>query len=177
MEIALEIFKYILPAVVVFIGVYFIMQNFFENEQKKLSQTTQLEALKETSKQLTPVRLQAYERMILYLERINLSNLVMRMPNKNIKAKDMQRQMLATIRMEYEHNMAQQLYISSKGWQMLVTAKEESIKVINSCAEKLGEDATAMDLSRFILEVMGKSKKNPTEVAIEALKRDISVLF
>ncbi|SRR5690554_414746 len=177
MEIVLEIFKYILPSVVVFTGVYLIMQSFFDNELKKKDKRAKVEALKNSSKQLTPVRLQAYERMILYLERINLSNLVMRMPNKNTSALELQRQMLATIRMEYEHNMAQQLYISSQSWKILLVAKEESIKVINSCAEKLDSSATAMDLSRFILEVMGKTKNSPTDVAIEALKRDIHAMF
>ena len=60
---------------------------------------------------------------------------------------------------------------------MVKTAKEENIKVINSCADQLGDEASGMDLSRFILEVVGKSEKTPTEVAIEAIKREISYLF
>lgn len=173
MEVVLEILKYILPAGIVFVGVYFIMNNFFENEQRK----TSLRLRNDDRKQVLPIRLQAYERIILYLERINLSNMVMRLHNNKMSAKDMQRQMLSTIRSEYEHNMAQQLYISSKAWKMVVTAKEENIKVINSCAEQLDKDASGMDLSRFILEVVGKSEKTPTEVAIEAIKREISYLF
>lgn len=173
MEIVLEILKYILPAAIVFIGVYFIMNSFFENEQRKSS----LRLRNDDRKQVLPIRLQAYERIILYLERINLSNMVMRLHKSNMSAKEMQIQMLSTIRSEYEHNMAQQLYISSKAWKMVVTAKEENIKVINSCAEQLDKDASGMDLSRFILEVVGKSEKTPTEVAIEAIKREISYLF
>lgn len=173
MEVVLEILKYILPAGIVFVGVYFIMNNFFENEQRKNS----LRLRNDDRKQVLPIRLQAYERIILYLERINLSNMVMRLHKNNINAVEMQRQMLSTIRSEYEHNMAQQLYISSKAWKMVVTAKEENIKVINSCAEQLGKDASGMDLSRFILEVVGKSEKTPTDVAIEAIKREISYLF
>ncbi|MEX2379887.1 MAG: hypothetical protein WD530_04050 [Vicingaceae bacterium] len=173
MEIVLEILKYILPAAIVFVGVYFIMNSFFENEQRKSS----LRLRNDDRKQVLPIRLQAYERIILYLERINLSNMVMRLHKSNMSAKDMQIQMLSTIRSEYEHNMAQQLYISSKAWKMVVTAKEENIKVINSCAEQLDKDASGMDLSRFILEVVGKLEKTPTEVAIEAIKREISYLF
>jgi restriction endonuclease Mrr len=173
MEVVLEILKYILPAGIVFVGVYFIMNNFFENEQRK----TSLRLRNDDRKQVLPIRLQAYERIILYLERINLSNMVMRLHNNKMSAMDMQRQMLATIRSEYEHNMAQQLYISSKAWKVVVTAKEENIKVINSCAEQLGKDSSGMDLSRFILEVVGKSENTPTDVAIEAIKREISYLF
>lgn len=174
MDVLLEILKYILPAVIVFIGVYFILQNFFENEQQKLDRL----ARKDTTKQLIPIRLQASERIVLYLERIHLSNLVMRMPhNKETSAKELQKKMLATIRQEYEHNMVQQLYIPSNTWKMVIVAKEESIKVINTCAEKLAKDATAMDLSQFILKVMSQSKHSPTEVAIEAVKREVRYLF
>ncbi|MAC96101.1 MAG: hypothetical protein CMC96_11435 [Flavobacteriales bacterium] len=173
MEVVFEILKYVLPSAIVFVGVYFIMNNFFDNEQRKMS----LRMRTDDRKQVLPIRLQAYERIILYLERINLSNMVMRMHKNNMSSRDLQRQMLSGIRSEYEHNMAQQLYFSTKTWKMVKTAKEENIKVINSCADQLGDEASGMDLSRFILEVVGKSEKTPTEVAIEAIKREISYLF
>ena len=94
MEVALEILKYVLPAAIVFVGVYFIMQNFMENEQKKLEMRYRTDNLK----LVTPVRLQAYERVILYLERINLSNLVMRTYQNGMSARELQGKMLTAIR-------------------------------------------------------------------------------
>ncbi|MEQ8908614.1 MAG: hypothetical protein RIC95_05450 [Vicingaceae bacterium] len=173
MEIALEILKYVLPAAIVFVGVYFIMQNFMENEQKKLEMRYRTDSMKA----VTPVRLQAYERIILYLERINLSNLVMRTYQKGMSARDLQAKMLGSIRSEYEHNMAQQLYVSSKVWRMVKSSKEETIKVINSCSEQLSDEASGVELSQFILELVGKTEKLPTEVAIEGLKREINYAF
>lgn len=173
MEVALEILKYILPAAVVFAGVYFIMQNFMENEQRKL----ELRYRSNNQSTVMPVRLQAYERIILYLERINLSNLVMRTYQNGMSARELQAKMLQAIRSEYEHNMAQQLYISSKVWRMVKSAKEENIKVINSSYEQLNDDASGVELSQFILELVGKIDQLPTEVAIEALKREINYAF
>ena len=173
MEIALEILKYILPASIVFIGVYFIMQNFLESEQQKRELLYKTDNLK----LITPVKLQAYERVILYLERINLSNLVMRIYKNGMNAKTLQANMLQVIRQEYEHNMAQQLYISNGSWKLVKSAREETVKVINSCTDQLNDDASGVQLSQFILELVGKTSKLPTDVAIEALKNDVTRSF
>ncbi len=173
MEVALEILKYILPASIVFIGVYFVMQNFLESEQKKLS----LKYKSDNYKLITPIKLQAYERMILYLERINLSNMVMRLYKQGQSAKQLQSTMLEVIRGEYDHNMSQQLYISSQTWKIIKTAREETVKIINSCSEQLNDDSSGLELSQFILELVGKTERTYTEVAIEALKSELNKAF
>jgi len=173
MEVALEILKYILPAAIVFVGVYFVMQNFLESELRKV----ELKYKSDNQELVTPMRLQAYERMVLYLERINLSNMVMRMHRQGMSAKQLQNSMLEVIRGEYEHNMAQQLYISSPTWKMVMQAKEETKRVINSCADQLNDNASGLELSQFILELVSKTERSYTEVAIEALKRDLNRIF
>ena len=173
MEIALEILKYVLPSIIVFVGVYFIMQNFLEKEQKKLDMRYKTDNLK----LVTPVKLQAFERIILYLERISLSNLVMRIYKPGMSAKDLQASMLNAIRTEYEHNMAQQLYVSSRSWKMVKSAKDETVKVINSCAEQLSDKASGLELSQFIIELVSQTERTPTDVAIEAVKKEINRAF
>lgn len=173
MEIILEILKYTLPAGIVFVGVYFVLKNFLESEQRK----AELKYRSDNFKLITPTKLQAYERMILFLERINLSNLVMRMYSNGMSAKDLQTTMLAVIRSEYDHNMAQQLYIPTRTWKLIKSAREETVKVINSCAEQLNDDSSGLELSQFILELVGKIETTPTEVAIEALKNELNKAF
>jgi len=173
MEVALEILKYVLPSVIIFVGVYFIMQNFMEKEQKKMEFRYKTDNLK----LVTPVKLQAYERVILFLERISLNNLVMRVYKKGMSAKDLQATMLTAIRTEYEHNMAQQLYISSRTWKMVKSAREETVKVINSCSEQLNNKASGLELSQFIIELVAQTEKTPTDVAIEALKKEVNRAF
>lgn len=173
MEVFLEIIKYTLPSIIVFIGVYLILRNFMENEQKKL----EIKYRTDNSKLITPVKLQAYERMILFLERIALSNLVMRTYSTGMSAKDLQGQLLKTIRSEYDHNVSQQLYIPTKTWNLIKSTREENVKVINSCAEQLSDKASGLELSQFILELVGKMDKMPTDVAIEALKGELNRAF
>lgn len=173
MEVFLEILKYTIPAIIVFVGVYLILQNFMENEQRKM----EFNYRTANAKLISPVRLQAYERMILFLERIALSNLVMRMYKNGMSAKKLQTEMLNTIRQEYDHNVAQQLYIPTKTWNIIKSTREEIVKVINSCAEQLNDDASGLELSQFLLELVGKMDKMPTDVAIEALKREVNRTF
>ena len=173
MEVILEILKYTLPSAILLAGVYFVLKNVLENEQRKL----ELKYRSDNMKLITPIKLQAYERVILYLERITLSNLVMRTYQNGMTAKKFQGALLQTIRTEYEHNMAQQLYIPSKTWHLVKSSKEETIKIINSCADKLDSDATGLQLSQFILELIGKVETTPTEIAIEALKSEVNKVF
>lgn len=173
MEVALEILKYILPAAIVFVGVYFVMQNFLENELKKV----ELKYRSDNRELVTPTRLQAYERMVLYLERINLPNMVMRMYRQGQSANELQNSMLDAIRAEYEHNMAQQLYITTPTWKTIMQAREETKKIINGCRGQLKDNASGLELSQFILELVGKTERTYAEVAIEALKRDLNRIF
>lgn len=173
MEIILEILKYTLPAGIVFVGVYFVLQSFMDNENRK----TELKFRTDNLKLITPVKLQAYERMILYLERINLNNLVMRMYANKMTARQLQAKMLQVIRSEFDHNMAQQLYIPTRTWKLVKSAKEETVKIINSCAEQLNDDSSGLELSQFILELVGKVEKTPNEIAIEALKNEVNQAF
>ena len=99
------------------------------------------------------------------------------MYKNGMTAKQLQNVMLETVRGEYEHNMAQQLYISSSTWKLIKQAKEETKKVVNGCADQLNDGASGLELSQFILELVGKTERSFSEVAIEALKRDLNRIF
>lgn len=173
MEAILEILKYTVPSAIVLAGVYFIMNRFLDSEQQKRN----LQYKTDNYKLLGPVKLQAYERIILFLERINFSNLVMRTFTPGMSAKVLQAKILASIREEYDHNIALQLYIPSQTWKMIKSSKEETIKVVNNCADQLSSDSSGLELSQFILELVAKVETTPTEIAIEAVKAELNKAF
>lgn len=107
MEI-LEIIKYTLPAAIVFLTAYFLIMALIKNDQDKRKH----EIILQNQKTVTPIRLQAYERIILFLERISLESLIMRTNKKGISSKELQASMLNTIRSEFEHNLSQQIYLT-----------------------------------------------------------------
>ncbi|MBT4968423.1 MAG: hypothetical protein HOM80_05400, partial [Bacteroidetes bacterium] len=124
MDFMLELLKIVLPAVIVFFTAFYLIKFFLKNEtDKKYIENKAL-----VNKETILLRLQAYERLVLFLERMSPSAMVMRMNKNNLSAADFHLQLLSTVRSEFEHNLAQQLYISNESWQMLVNAKEEVIK-------------------------------------------------
>ena len=173
METFLEILKYILPSLIVFGATYFVMQKFLDSEHRK-----QLLLLrKENQSVTTPLRLQAYERLVLFLERISLNNLVLRVHKPGMSAKLLQADLIRTIQQEFDHNLTQQVYISSSGWDTVKKAKDESVKIINLAGAQMEASATAADLGQKIFEIMMKFEHAPTQIAIQILKKEIRQLF
>ncbi|RLD45113.1 MAG: hypothetical protein DRI86_06045 [Bacteroidetes bacterium] len=179
----LEILKYILPSGVVFITAYFLLKIFLNSQeeiQKKALQT-QIEELRlqikhEEKRDITPIRLQASERMVLFLERISPQSLIFRVQKPGQTVMQLQTALHSAIRSEYEHNMAQQLYISKETWGMLRTAKEEVVKLVNTASSGLKPTDNSIELSRRVFELSIENNKN-TERAISMLKKDIQKLF
>lgn len=157
----------------VVISNYYLTKSFFENETKK----RQMEFKSKNQKLITPAKLQAYERVVLLLERISPNSLVMRVYKNGLSSKMLQSELIKNIRHEFEHNLSQQIYISNKAWELVNTSKEETIKLINIASTRVKEDASGMELANAIIEVAGQLGKLPTQTAIEALKLEFSNEF
>jgi hypothetical protein len=172
MEPLFQIVLIILPAGIVFLTTYYLVKNFLDHESRK--KTLDLKLANQSV--LTPIRLQAYERIVLFLERINPNSMVMR-TNKNTSAAIFQAEILKTIRTEFEHNLSQQIYMSNKSWENVVRAKEETIKLINVSSSKVSNEATGMELAQTIIAVSSHLSEMPTKSAIDAIKKEIGKEF
>lgn len=173
MEELLDLLKYTVPALVVFVACFFILKKFMDNEYRK----QMLELRKANQNYTTPLRLQAYERMILFLERVSLNNLVSRVQKRGMSAKQFQSDLIVTVRTEFEHNLSQQIYVSQAAWDTVKLAKEEVIKVINVSATQVKDDATSTELSQKIFEILLKLEVSPTQMAISTIKKEVRQLF
>lgn len=161
----------VVPSLILAATAYFIVRYFIENEQKK-----RILDLKYAAKaQILPMRLQAYERMAMFLERIEPNQLIFRVNNPELTAYQMQTILLATIRSEYEHNLSQQIYISAEVWDAIKNAKERVVNIINLSAGKLPDGAMATDLHTHIFEAV--SETSPTASAMLQLKKEMSLLY
>ncbi len=170
MEIAKDIILVTVPALMVLITAYFSIKQGFKNEQDKRRN----ELVMANSKTITPIRLQAYERLTLFLERISIESLIMRTNKAEVTSKDLQAAMLTTIRAEYNHNLSQQIYVSPQAWEVLKNAKSNTLKLINSSAEKLPPKARGADLSKYLLEAVIEMDKEPSHVALDFLKGEVA---
>jgi hypothetical protein len=89
-----------------------------------------------------------------------------------MNAKSLQLEMIKTIRAEFDHNIAQQLYVSNKAWDAVKTSKEETIKAINIAASRVDDHAESMQLINVLFEIITRLEKMPTEVAVEIVKNE-----
>lgn len=169
----LEILKYTIPALIVFITAFLLLRLFFKNEEKRRKYELSLN-YKET---ILPLRLQAYERLILFLERISPDSLVMRLSRSDLTVLQMQNELLTSIRSEFEHNLAQQTYISSSAWEMVKAAKNSVIKLVNESAADFKAEAKGINLSKSIIENEMQLKNSPVYAALEFLKKEVRELF
>jgi len=173
MDPFVELLKLILPAVVVFLTSFYLVKNFLDNESKK-----RLLELKIAGRELiTPIRLQAYERVILFLERISTYSMVMRVNKQTFTSRQLHAELIATIRQEFEHNLSQQIYMSNMAWEMVKNAKEEMVQLVNLAAMKIPENAPSSELAQFLIENSSKIKVLPTSLAIDFIKKEIGQNF
>ncbi len=169
----LEILKYIIPSLVVFMVCYVIINKVMEDNIARL----QLDIRKESAKFLTPLKLQAYERMILFLERISPQSLINQYMETGSTALGLKHLMEAAVHQEFSHNLSQQIYVSNQAWNIIKVVKEEVIQLLHTTHESLPSNSTGIDYSKAIVDRMIAENKIPTQKAIDFLKAEINLYF
>ncbi|MEO5910222.1 MAG: hypothetical protein ABIP95_05000 [Pelobium sp.] len=168
----LDILKYTLSGILVFFTAYFLLKNHLDNyyNLKKMEYKTIV------IKDILPLKLQAYERMTLFVERINPINLLLRLHSSGMSSKEMQSLILSEIKAEYQHNISQQLYISNDAWGIIKRVKEDTINMVNQSMASLHPEASAVELSKLIFSRLESVEENPYDLALLILKNDIQEL-
>jgi len=173
LDAVFDILKYTIPLVVAFGFIYFILNNYLDENYKIRSLDMKLS----NQNQITPVRLQAYERVVVYLERIAPSSLIMRIHKSGMSSRLLHTELLKSIRSEYEHNIAQQIYMSNASWELVKSAKEEMINLVNVASQKVSDNADGLELCRVLIDITKNVEKLPTQIALEYVKKEIRQSF
>ncbi|MEA5137963.1 DUF7935 family protein [Arcicella rigui] len=169
MELVADLIKVLLPAGLVLWAMYLTISSFLK---KEISQK-ELDIKAESIKTLLPIRLQAYERMALFLERISPNNLLIRLSGRVATVAEFQQLMLIEIREEFSHNLSQQVYMSDEAWLTIKNAMNETVTLINLSAKDLAPEANALALSKQILEVVLSKNVIPSDDALKFIKQEM----
>lgn len=173
LEIILEIFKYLVPCIIVFGSTYYILkQQSDENVQR-----FKLELNRQHQSTLTPIKLQAYERLVLLLERISPQQLIQSNNNPDYSARMMKFAMLNSVQQEFNYNLSQQIYVSQQAWAFILVVKEKVNQMIIESFEELDETAMGTDLSRKMIDKLRIANEQPTQKAIDFLKAEVGIYF
>jgi len=173
MEVLLEILKYTVPALIVFFTVLVMIRAWSRNEDLRRKKEFNMHL----SDEILPVRLQAYERSILLLERISPESMIMRVSRNDFSARQLQQELLSNITSEFEHNIAQQTYLSTEAWDKMKAVKNQVINMVNETAKEVKPDASGPTLGKLLLERLTELNNPPSQLAIDYLKQEVKTLF
>lgn len=147
--------------------------DYLKNNHELMLKKMEADNKHQAQKATVSLRLQAYERMVLFLERINPPNLLIRVSPGSKKASDLQNSLLKAIRDEYEHNLSQQLFISGNSWELIKTAKEEIVKSVNIAAAGVKPEDTATIYAQEVMTKWFSNQGDAVEKALNSLKEDV----
>ncbi len=130
------------------------------------------------SDNLLPIKLQAYERLVLLADRIALPNLVSRVNQTGVSAKEMQVLLTQMIKQEFDHNITQQIYVSPPAWDAISNLKEQNIMIINQVSSFLPESASGADLNKGLMQLLMENPKTSLHTIVsEALSYEAKKLM
>lgn len=167
----IELLCYTIPSVITGTIAYLLFQSYFNDQQNTRRWLTQ----KESQKISLPIRLQAFERMTLFLERINPTKLLIRVVPLSENKNDYENYVIAQIEQEFEHNLTQQIYVSEECWTIIVTAKNATIQMIRKA--NMSERVTSADKLREVVLNDLMEKQSPSSAALSYLKNEINTLW
>lgn len=169
----LDILKYTVAG----IGVVWVALYLFKPYLDRAQQVQLLELKKTISNQTLPLRLQAYERVVLFIERVSPANMLIRLNASSMSAAELQLMVINEIRNEFQHNITQQIYVSARVWNVVKRVKDDTLNLISNAVKALPEGASGMELSKTILIHLSQLEQDPYEIATGLVRQDMEELF
>ncbi len=170
-ERIIDLFLFAIPSLITGLIAYYFFKEHTKNEDGRrrylLHKDMQVNAM--------PLRLQAYERMAIFLERITPSKLLIRIVPKSSNKEDYEAMLITNIEQEFEHNLSQQIYVSDDCWNIITAAKNATIQLIRK-ASLLEKTATANKLREVVLTEM-MEKRAPSDAALSFIKQEVSQMW
>lgn len=167
----IDLFLFAIPSLITGLIAYYFFKEHTKNEDGRrrflLQKDMQVNAM--------PLRLQAYERMAIFLERITPSKLLIRVTPTSSNKETYESLLIANIEQEFEHNMSQQIYISDECWNIITAAKNATIQLIRK-ASLLEKTDTANKLREVVLTEM-MEKRAPSDAALSYIKQEVSEMW
>ena len=173
MEYITDLIQLIVPAALVLYAMYLVIKSFLQKDFDKRIMELKIK----NSETVLPLRLQAYERMALFLERISPNNMLLRMADPNLPALVFQQKLLQEIRDEFHHNQSQQIYMSDEAWIRIRQAMNTIIEVIQSASKEMEKNSNAVDLSSAIFNLMMKKNDDQIGDTLMFIKNEIRQSF
>lgn len=171
--IMLEIFKYSVPAICVLFATWLVMHKFYKSEAEK-----RLWELKKLSqKEISPVRMRAYERLALLLERTTPEYMLIDINLTEMSILQLQQHLMRTIRVEYDHNLSQQVYVSDQVWDAILASRDHMVAYVNAIAQQMPPESSVLDYAKMLITAYSSNGETANEKAMQLLKNEARALL
>lgn len=168
-----EVLKITLPALIVLATTYVLLKNYLDKQYD-----LKTIEYKESQQRITlPMKLQAYERLSLFTERIQLPNLVFRLRAENSNVTAFRVALMMAVQQEYEHNITQQIYVSKNLWEIIRLSKDNVVNIVDQVAESLTPGADADELAARLLQFADQQGISMQTKALEAIKKEAALVL
>lgn len=169
----MDFLMFLAPSVLVFGMAYFLVKKFLDTDRS----VKFAELKRAMQNDLIPIRLQAYERIVLYMERISPNNLLIRVYQPGMTVSDFHKELLLAVRSEFEHNVTQQVYVTNHCWEVVRGCRDEVVKIINTSAAVCNPLDSGAELSKKVFENLMSKEEHPVHKAIDQIKNEAHSLF
>lgn len=171
--VLVEVLKFAVAGILVICAALYLFKPYLNNQERfKLIELKRTQAA-----QTLPMRLQAYERVILLIDRINPASMLVRLNASSYTAAELHTLIINEVRNEYQHNVTQQIYVSAAAWSIVKRIKTDTTNLVNNVARTLPEDASGLDLGRAILTALSQTEIDPYDAAAQLIRADVAELF
>jgi len=167
----LEILSYTIPSIITGLVAMYFFKNFIINEKNRRNFLLR----KEKQNISLPIRLQAYERLALFLERISPEKLLIRVKPTGNNSINYLNKLISNIEQEYEHNLVQQIYVTDDCWNAVVTSKNSIVQLIRTAAANTDVETAEQLREKVLKESVGND--SPTQIALAYLKNEVKKIF
>lgn len=158
---------------IVSMAVYFLIKKYFDTQYAlKVFENQQ-----KFSGQSMPLKLQAYERLIMLIERISIPQLISRLGTKNMRSEELVNALMIAVNQEYDFNINQQLYISDNLWKIISLTKDEVLAFVHKSTADIDPNAPALVASNALIKAYNNWNGNPLDTARQAIKNEASLIL
>lgn len=168
-----QVLTYTVPVVLIILAFAAVLAIRYKEAEKR----RQYALRKESQKIVSPMRMQAYERLALLLERTTPEHLLLGVAVHELTPAQLQQHLLQTIRAEFDHNLSMQVYVSDEVWEKIMLAKNEMLTFVNAVALQLPKNSSTMDYARNLIQAYDNNGDTPNQLALEALKDEAKTLL
>lgn len=168
-----EILKYTLPALLVLLTAWLLLWKLLQEDREKRA----FELKRQSQKEITPLRLRGYERLALLLERTTPEALLRDLDVQELNAQQISSLLMQKLRLEFDHNLSQQIYVSDQAWDAILNAREQMVLFLSTTARQFPAETNGLEVAKLMLTAYAQNGETPHQKALKVLKDEVRTLF